>query len=112
MSRLAETPADKRHPLVSRVLETDGLDVFTEHYGQLINLSRAGQAVMREIIDGALKRIERDHGGIPIKLYPFTRHSIKNAKTQYIHLQKRIQRTRHQLMNTKSSPILLYDFCP
>ena len=37
------------------------------------------QAVMREIIDGALKRIERDHGGIPIKLYPFTRHSIKNA---------------------------------
>ena len=34
---------------------------------------------MREIIDGTLKRIERDHGGIPIKLYPFTRHSIKNA---------------------------------
>ena len=79
LSKLAETPTDQRHPLVSRVLETDGLDVFTEYYGQLINLSRSGQAVMREIIDGALKRIERDHGGIPIKLYPFTRHSIKNA---------------------------------
>ena len=65
LSKLAETPTDQRHPLVSRVLETDGLDVFTEYYGQLINLSRSGQAVMREIIDGALKRIKRDHGGIP-----------------------------------------------
>ena len=64
LSKLAETPTDQRHPLVSRALETDGLDVFTEYYGQLINLSRSGQAVMREIIDGALKRIERDHGGI------------------------------------------------
>ena len=79
LTRLAETPIDRRHPLVSRVLETDGLDVFTEYYGTLINLNRSGQAVMREVIADALKRIERDHGGIPIKLYPFTRHSITNA---------------------------------
>ena len=55
LSKLAETPTDQRHPLVSRALEIDGLDVFTEYYGQLINLSRSGQAAMREIIDGALK---------------------------------------------------------
>ena len=79
LSKLAGTPIDQRHPLVSRVLETDGLDVFTEYYGTLINLSRSGQTVIREVIADALKRIERDHGGIPIKLYPFTRHSIRNA---------------------------------
>lgn len=79
LSRLAETPIDRRHPLVSRALETDGLHVFTDYYGQLINLSRSGQAVIRERIAGALKRIERDRSGIPIKLYPFTRHSIRNA---------------------------------
>ena len=79
LSRLAPTPIDARHPLVSRVLETDGVHVFTDYYGQLINLSRSGQAAIREVIAGALKRIERDPGGVPIKLYPFTRHSIRNA---------------------------------
>ena len=47
LSKLAETPTDQRHPLVSRALETDGPDMFTEYYGQLINLSRSGQAVMQ-----------------------------------------------------------------
>ena len=79
LSKLATTSLDRRHPLVSRVLETDGLHVFTDYYGQLINLSRSGQAVIREVIAGALKRIERDRGGVPIKLYPFTRYSIRNA---------------------------------
>ena len=79
LSRLAQTPIDARHPLVSRVLATDGVHVFTDYYGQLINLSRSGQAVIREVIAGALKRIERDPGGIPINLYPFTRHSVRNA---------------------------------
>jgi len=79
LSRLAPTPIDARHPLVSRVLETDGVHVFTDYYGQLINLSRSGQAAIREVIAGALKRIERDPDGVPIKLYPFTRHSIRNA---------------------------------
>ena len=79
LARLAETAIDRRHPLVSRTLETDGLHVFTDFYGQLINLSRSGQAAIRELIAGALKRIERDPGGTPIKLYPFTRHSLTNA---------------------------------
>ena len=79
LSRLAETAIDRRHPLVSRTLETEGLHVFTDYYGQLINLSRSGQAAIRERIAGALKRIERDRSGIPIKVYPFTRHSIRNA---------------------------------
>ena len=79
LSRLAQTPIDARHPLVSRLLATDGVHVFTDYYGQLINLSRSGQAVIREVIAGALKRIDRDPAGVPIKLYPFTRHSFRNA---------------------------------
>ena len=79
LSRLAQTPIDARHPLVSRVLATDGVHVFTDYYGQLINLSRSGRAAIREVIAGALKRIERNPGGIPIKLYPFTRHTLRNA---------------------------------
>ena len=80
LARLAQTPIDARHPLVSRVLATDGVHVFTDYYGQLINLSRSGQAVIREVIAGALKRIERDRGGVPIKFYPFTRSAEMDAR--------------------------------
>ena len=46
----ARQAMDKRHPLLSHALETDGLDLFIEQYGQTINISRAGQTAMREIM--------------------------------------------------------------
>lgn len=67
------------HPLISRQLETDGMDLFIQHYGKLINVSSDGQISMREILSAALHRIERDTKGIPIKLYPFTRNDFKDA---------------------------------
>jgi uncharacterized protein (DUF433 family)/DNA-binding transcriptional MerR regulator len=72
------------HPLIRRELETDGLDLFVEHTGKLLNISRQGQTAMREILDAALKRIERDESGIPIKLYPFTRQSVVNAPAMVV----------------------------
>ncbi len=75
---------DKRHPLISRQLETDGLDLFVQRYGELVNISRDGQIAMREVMSAALKRIERDNNGIPIKLYPFTRSDIHHAPTMVV----------------------------
>jgi len=69
----------KNHPLISQELQTDGLDLFIEEYGRLVNISQSGQHAMREVLEAALQRIERDRAGIPIKLYPFTRSSIENA---------------------------------
>ncbi len=60
-------------PLINQAFQTDGLDLFVERYGELINASREGQRVMKEIIGVYLKRIEWDAKGLPIKLYPFTR---------------------------------------
>jgi uncharacterized protein (DUF433 family) len=60
-------------PLVDQTFQTDGLDLFVERYGDLINTSRDGQGAMKEIIGAYLERIERDGAGMPIKLYPFTR---------------------------------------
>ena len=77
-------PTDKRHPLISCELETDGLDLFIERYGNLINISRAGQTAIREIISAALRRIDRDPDGRPIKLYPFTRASIDDAPAMVV----------------------------
>ena len=75
---------DRRHPLISRELESDGLDLFTEQYGQLINISQVGQIAMRAIISAALRRIDRDAEGIPIKLYPFTRTAIQDAPAMIV----------------------------
>jgi len=62
-------------PLIDVSFQTDGLDLFVERYGDLINVSREGQLAMRQILAAYLKRIERDARGLPIRLYPFTRAS-------------------------------------
>ena len=61
------------HPLIDQAFQTDGLDLFVERYGDLINVSREGQSAMKGIIGVYLQRIEWDAQGLPIKLYPFTR---------------------------------------
>ena len=68
-----------QHPLLAKELETDGLDIFIRNYGQLINISQDGQTAMRQVMEAALKRIERDDNNIPIKLYPFTRAQIEDS---------------------------------
>lgn len=62
-----------RHPLAEHQFETDGLDLFIQKAGLLINLSQAGQLAMRDIVGAYLRRVERDLKGLPIRLYPFTR---------------------------------------
>ncbi len=84
LAKHAEGPFDRRHPLIGRELETDGLDLFVERYGRLANASQAGQTAMREIVGAALRRIERDPQGIPIKLYPFTRTAVDNAPAMVV----------------------------
>ncbi len=84
LKKRTRTVYEKRHPLISRQLETDGLDLFIERYGALINISQAGQTAMREVLEAALHRIERDANGIPIKLYPFTRSNITQAPSMVV----------------------------
>jgi uncharacterized protein (DUF433 family) len=67
------------HPLIDQAFKTDGLDLFVEHYGDLINASREGHRAMKEIIGVYLQRIEWDAKGFPIKLYPFTRDTQGEA---------------------------------
>ena len=75
----ARSGRDRTHPLISREMETDGLDLFIRECGHLVNISEAGQLAMREVLDQALQRIERDPTGVPIRLYPFTRAATVNA---------------------------------
>jgi uncharacterized protein (DUF433 family) len=62
-----------KHPLADQKFETDGIDLFIEKYGTLINITQQGQIAMRSILRVYLSRIERDASGVPDKLYLFTR---------------------------------------
>ena len=60
-------------PLIDQAFQTDGLDLFVERYGAMLNVSREGQSAMKDLISAYLQRVDRDPFGIPTKLYPFTR---------------------------------------
>jgi uncharacterized protein (DUF433 family) len=61
------------HPLATQEFESDGLSLFLEKFGQLINVSQAGQLAMRKILEAHLRRIDRDPQGFARRLYPFIR---------------------------------------
>jgi len=67
------------HPLAEYRFETDGIDLFIQKYGQLINITRDGQTAIRELLQCFLRRIEWDEAGTAVRLYPFTRKPASDA---------------------------------
>lgn len=62
-----------KHPLAEQRFETDGIDLFIDKFGQLINVTQSGQIALRELLKAHLQRIEHDATGTAVRLYPFTR---------------------------------------
>lgn len=61
------------HPLARQELLTDGVHLFVERFGQLVNLSQSGQLAVREFLEAHLRRIEHDTHGLALRLFPFSR---------------------------------------
>jgi uncharacterized protein (DUF433 family) len=57
--------------LLNKELSASGGELFLSQYGQLVNLSRAGQIALRQVLDAYLKRVEWDADMFPVRLYPF-----------------------------------------
>ena len=66
------TQLEVERPLANERFQTNGVDLFVERLGRLLNVSKEGQFEMDELLRTHLLRIEWDAAGIPIKLYPFT----------------------------------------
>jgi uncharacterized protein (DUF433 family) len=62
-----------KHPLAEQKFQTDGIDLFIEKFGQLINVTQSGQIALRELLKAHLHRVEHDASGTAVRLYPFTR---------------------------------------
>lgn len=71
--RYLKTHFPSKHPLADQRFETDSLNLFVQKFGQLINISQAGQLAMRSLLQAHLRRIERDSAGFAVRLFPFTR---------------------------------------
>jgi uncharacterized protein (DUF433 family) len=61
------------HPLAEHEFETNGIDIFVQSYGALINVGLDGQLAMRQILETYLTRVEHDPTGRAARLYPFIR---------------------------------------
>lgn len=61
-----------KRPLIEQRFRTDGIGLFIEHYGRLIEASAGGQEVMRQIVEAHLERLEWENLAVA-RLYPFTR---------------------------------------
>jgi uncharacterized protein (DUF433 family) len=59
-----------KHPLIEQAFQTDRRDLFIEHLGRVVNLSKDEQILLPGVMELYLERIERDPGGL-FKLYPF-----------------------------------------
>lgn len=61
------------HPLAEHRFETNGVDIFVEQYGDLINVGLDDQLAMRQVLQEYLMRVEHDPSGKAARLYPFIR---------------------------------------
>ena len=66
-----------RHPLVEQAFQTDRRDLFIEHLGNVVNLSKTQQILIPGVMELYLERIERDPRGL-FKLYPFVMERTQN----------------------------------
>jgi uncharacterized protein (DUF433 family) len=72
LARVREEMRSPR-PLLAEDFRTNGLHLFLECAGQLVNVSGGGQAAFPGEFERALNRIERGAHGAPVRLFPFSR---------------------------------------
>lgn len=91
---------DAKRPLLDQEFATDGVDLFVEHLGAVINISKDGQVEMADFIRAYLERIDRDAKGLPIKLYPFMRTQAPREQPKTVVIDPRVSFGRPVLAGT------------
>lgn len=79
-----------KRPLIEQQFATNGVDLFVDHLGTIINISRDGQVEMADLIRAYLERIDRDGKGLPIKLYPFIRNQSLREQPRSVVIDPRV----------------------
>jgi uncharacterized protein (DUF433 family) len=74
-----EKESGARHPLAEEQFQSDGISLFVDRLGHLVNISAPGQLAIREVLEALLKRVERDEQGLAIRLFPLSRRASAKA---------------------------------
>jgi uncharacterized protein (DUF433 family) len=72
--RYVHEQLEVERPLAIEQFKTDGVSLFVERFGHLINASDEGQVAMREVLAAYLARIEYDRGRA-IRFFPLHREA-------------------------------------
>jgi uncharacterized protein (DUF433 family) len=98
------------HPLADVRFKTDGLSLFIELLGQIINVSLRGQMAIREVMEAHLQRVEHDEQGLAARLFPFTRIGAPTAEQpRTVVIDSRIAFGRPVLVGTGIPTAVLAD---
>lgn len=71
-----------QHPLAQYWFQLTGLDLLIEEGGLLVNATKRGQLVMRDVIQAYLTRVERDPHGAALRLYPYLHRHPKQLESE------------------------------
>jgi uncharacterized protein (DUF433 family) len=67
-----ENELGAEHPLATETFKTNGVDLFVDRFGGLVNVSKDGQTEMKDAIEAGLTRINYERG-IASQLFPLVR---------------------------------------
>lgn len=68
------------HPLAYESFATDGVDLFVEKFGTLVNVTAEGQTSIREAIAQSLRRVEYGEGHLAQRLFPVVRATTPHER--------------------------------
>jgi uncharacterized protein (DUF433 family) len=71
--RYVERELHVERPLIHAKFKTDGVDLFVEQWGKLVNASKDGQVAMRGALESSLQRVDWNRNGLAVRIFPLVR---------------------------------------
>lgn len=88
------------NPLISRPFSTDGVDLFVQAYGELVNISRNGRRSLGQALQAHIRRVEWNDGELPTRLFPFTATSQSDTEARTVVIDPSIAFGRRVIFGT------------
>lgn len=94
------SPSGTEHPLAQVDLAVFENDLFVEHLGELLNLTRGGQVAMRDVLVRYLQRVDRNPDTGVERLYPFVRRAESLEEPRIVVIDPRVSFGRPVIRGT------------
>jgi uncharacterized protein (DUF433 family) len=90
------------HPLARVEFQTDGVNLFVDSVGRLVNVSQSGQLAMKTVLKNLLARVEWNDQGLATRLFPTTRENAETStlEAKTIAIDPRISFGRPMIIGT------------